>query len=77
MWYKIEENVKECLCGGMAERWALLSKGKRIRHRNLLSPLPSSVDAHGEPPVADRTSARGGWWRRRNTPLTSIGLVCI
>lgn len=30
MWCKIEENAKRCPCGRMAERWALLSKGKRI-----------------------------------------------
>ena len=30
MWCKIEENAKTCPCGRMAERWALLSKGKRI-----------------------------------------------
>ncbi len=30
MWYKIEENAKECPCGGMAERWILLAGAKRI-----------------------------------------------
>jgi hypothetical protein len=30
MWCKIEENAKTCPCGRMTERWALVSKGKRI-----------------------------------------------
>lgn len=30
MWCKIEENAKECPCGGMGENWALLAEGKRI-----------------------------------------------